>query len=143
MSVGGTPWHPASEERGRLVGLEIAAVLVPLGLLLFLRVATGADVVWESHTAHFWLVLTAALVTLGLGYAVSATAQRRRDARVFLISLAFIASFGFLALHALATPDVLLGKNAGPRTRHSGGPCRCGRVRRHFRGGIEPHTRPS
>ena len=113
MSVGGTPWHPASEERGRLVGLEIGAVLVPLGLLAFLRVATGADVVWESHTAHFWLVLTAALVTLGLGYAVSATAQRRRDARVFLISLAFIASFGFLALHALATPDVLLGKNAG------------------------------
>jgi class 3 adenylate cyclase len=28
------------------------------------------------------------------------------------MSLAFIASFGFLALHALATPDVLLGKNA-------------------------------
>ena len=49
----------------------------------------------------------------GLGYAVSATARRRRDARLFLISLAFMASFGFLALHALATPDVLLGKNAG------------------------------
>ena len=95
------------------MGLEIAAVLVPLGLVAFLRGATGADVLWESHTAHFWLVLTAALVTLGLGYAVSATARRRRDARLFLISLAFIASFGFLALHALATPDVLLGKNAG------------------------------
>ena len=30
-----------------------------------------------------------------------------------LISLAFVASTGFLALHALATPGVLLGKNAG------------------------------
>ena len=113
MSVGPTPWHPASEERGRLVRIEVAAVLVPLGLVAFLRGAPTADVLWESHTAHFWLVLTAALVTLGLGYAVSATARQRRDARLFLISLAFIASFGFLALHALATPDVLLGKNAG------------------------------
>ena len=58
-------------------------------------------------------MLAAALVTLGLGYAISETARRRRDARLFLISLAFMASFGFLALHALATPDVLLGKNAG------------------------------
>jgi adenylate cyclase len=111
--MAGTRSHPASEERRRLVGLEIAAVLGPLALLAFLRGATGADGLWESHATHFWLVLTAALVTLGLGYAVSVSAQRRRDARLFLISLAFIASFGFLALHALATPDVLLGKNAG------------------------------
>jgi adenylate cyclase len=113
LSVVGKPSHPASEESRRLVGLEIGAVLFPLALLGFLHGATSTDVLWESHAAHFWLVLTAALVTLGLGYAVSVAARRRRDARLFLISLAFIASFGFLALHALATPDVLLGKNAG------------------------------
>jgi class 3 adenylate cyclase len=44
---------------------------------------------------------------------VSVAARRRRDARLFLISLAFIAASGFLGLHALATPGVLLGKNAG------------------------------
>ena len=44
---------------------------------------------------------------------ISVAARRRRDARLFLISLAFIASAGFLGLHALATPGVLLGKNAG------------------------------
>src|SRR5918999_4104084 len=55
----------------------------------------------------------AAFVALGLGYAVSIAARRRRDARLFLISLAFMASAGFLGLHALATPTVLLGKNAG------------------------------
>jgi hypothetical protein len=88
-------------------------VLLPLALFLLVQLASGADVRWESHVAHFWLVLSAALVTLGLGYAVSVTARRRRDARLFLISLAFMASFGFLALHALATPEVLLGKNAG------------------------------
>jgi class 3 adenylate cyclase len=88
-------------------------VLLPLVLFLLVQLVSGADVRWESHVAHFWLVLTAALVTLGLGYTVSVTARRRRDARLFLISLAFMASFGFLALHALATPQVLLGKNAG------------------------------
>ena len=48
-----------------------------------------------------------------LGWAISTAARRRRDARLFLISLAFIASSGFLGLHALATPTVLLGPNAG------------------------------
>jgi adenylate cyclase len=96
-----------------LVSLAVVLALVPLALLALFLVASDADVQWENHVAHFWLVLAAALVTLGLGYAVSETARRRRDARLFLISLAFIASFGFLALHALATPEVLLGKNAG------------------------------
>src|SRR4030095_16418969 len=33
---------------------------------------------------------------------------RRADARLFLVSLSFLAAAGFLALHALATPGVLL-----------------------------------
>jgi adenylate cyclase len=97
----------------RWIAIGVAAALAPLALLLFLSFATDADVRWESHTAHFWLVLSAALLTLGLGYAMSMTARTRRDARLYLIALAFVASFGFLALHALATPGVLLGKNAG------------------------------
>jgi adenylate cyclase len=101
------------DERMPLVSLAVVLALVPLALLALFLVASDADVQWENHVAHFWLVLAAALVTLGLGYAVSETARRRRDARLFLISLAFMASFGFLALHALATPEVLLGKNAG------------------------------
>jgi hypothetical protein len=41
-------------------------------------------------------------------------AGRHRDARLVLVSLAFLASAGFLGLHALATPGVLLpGPNAG------------------------------
>ncbi|MBA2742477.1 MAG: hypothetical protein H0U46_10750, partial [Actinobacteria bacterium] len=67
----------------------------------------------ENQPAHFWLVLAAAAIATALGYAVSVAARRRQDARLFLISLALIASAGFLGLHALATPGVLLGKNAG------------------------------
>jgi hypothetical protein len=48
-----------------------------------------------------------------VGWTVSSAGRRRRDARLFLVSLACLSSAGFLGLHALATPGVLLGKNAG------------------------------
>ncbi len=88
----------------------VAAPLVLLGVLL---ARPKVDVGWENQQAHFWLVLGAAVVATALGWAISTAARRRRDARLFLISLAFIASSGFLGLHALATPSVLLGPNAG------------------------------
>ena len=105
--------HRVRDLQASRLAVGAAAVLVPLAGLVLLRVAPDVDRRWESHPAHFWLVLAAALTSFGLGYAVSAAARRRRDARLFLISLAFMASAGFLGLHALATPDVLLGKNAG------------------------------
>ena len=61
---------------------------------------------------HFWLVLAAALASVALGYAVLAAAAAARRASSSR-SLAFLASAAFLGLHALATPGVLLGKNAG------------------------------
>ena len=49
-----------------------------------------------------------------LAYATGVAAERRGDARVLLVSLAFLAAAGFLGLHALATPGVLLDEpNAG------------------------------
>lgn len=89
------------------------AFLAGGGLLGLLLIHPGFDEAWEDHPAHFWLVLSAAAVSVGLGYAVGVAARRRRDARLFLVSLAFVAAAGFLGLHALATPGVLLGKNAG------------------------------
>ena len=90
------------------------ALLLPLAGLLVLLARADWDVHWEHHPAHFWLVLTVAVVNAVLGLAMSEAARRRRDARVFFVALAFLASGGFLALHALATPGVLLeGKNTG------------------------------
>ncbi len=72
------------------------------------------DVHWEHHPAHFWLVLITALVSVALGLSLSERRPALGDARLFLVSLAFLTSAGFLGLHALATPGVLLeGKNAG------------------------------
>jgi adenylate cyclase len=95
------------------VRLWITAVLVPAVLWVVVLAKPGVDERWENHPAHFWLVLAAALASVGLGYTVSSAARRRRDARLLLVSLAFLASAAFLGLHALATPGVLLGKNAG------------------------------
>src|SRR5918994_2938094 len=94
-------------------GTWIAVAVAPLLLLVLLLARPAIDGAWENHPAHFWLVLGAALVATALGFSVSTAARRRRDARLFLISLAFIVRAAFLGLHALATPGVLLGPNAG------------------------------
>jgi adenylate cyclase len=91
----------------------IASVAVPAAVFAILLARPSSDRIWENHPAHFWLVLTAAAASVTVGWAVSSAGRRRRDARLFLISLACLASAGFLGLHALATPGVLLGKNAG------------------------------
>jgi adenylate cyclase len=90
------------------------AVLSPLVLVALLRVTPRNDDRWENRPAHFWIVLVTAVVCLGLALAISEGGRRRRDARLLLIGLAFVVSAGFLGLHALATPGVVVeGKNAG------------------------------
>jgi adenylate cyclase len=92
----------------------VIVLLLPLsGLALLLR-SPQLDVHWENHPAHFWLVLVTAAVSAVLAYATSVAASRRGDGRVLLVSLAFLVTAGFLGLHALATPGVLLQTpNAG------------------------------
>jgi adenylate cyclase len=91
----------------------IAAVALPAVVFVALLAIPRSDRAWESHPAHFWTVLIAAAASVAVGWAVSSAGRRRRDARLFLISLACLSSAAFLGLHALATPGVLLGKNAG------------------------------
>jgi adenylate cyclase len=85
-----------------------AALALPLAGLALLLVRPVMDVGWEHHPSHFWLVLGTAAVSAVLAYATGAAAVQRGDARVLFVSLAFLSSAGFLALHALATPGVLL-----------------------------------
>jgi adenylate cyclase len=97
-----------SPTAARRIGLLAVVLVLPLlGLVLLLR-SPGLDLRWEHHPSHFWLVLITALVTAVLAYATGEAAGRRGDARLLYVSLAFLSSSGFLALHALATPGVLL-----------------------------------
>ncbi len=100
--VGGPRWS-----------LAVILALPLLGLVLLLA-QPQLDVHWEHHPSHFWLVLVTAAISAVLAYVTNVAAGRHRDARLVLVSLAFMASAGFLGLHALATPGVLLaGSNTG------------------------------
>jgi adenylate cyclase len=91
--------------------LLLALPLLGLGLLI---ARPELDLEWKHQPSHFWLVLTVAAVNVALAYFTNDAAMRRGDARLVLISLAFGTSAGFLGLHALATPGVLLpGSNLG------------------------------
>src|SRR5690606_14020803 len=52
--------------------------------------------------------LGTAAINVALAYLTNQAASRNADARLFLVSLAFLVSAGFLGLHALATPGALL-----------------------------------
>jgi adenylate cyclase len=92
----------------------LGLLAVPLAGLAVLLAAPDTDVRWEHHPSHFWLVLGAAVTNALLAVSTGDSARRRGDARLVLVSLAFLAAAGFLALHALATPQVLLdGPNSG------------------------------
>jgi class 3 adenylate cyclase len=94
--------------------IVLLAVLAPLVGFVALLALPDADVRWEHHPSHFWLVLLTAALAAGLGWSIGVTARRRSDARLFLVALAFFTAASFLALHALATPAVLLeGPNTG------------------------------
>ena len=103
--------------RGTLDGMRaghwVAIAVAPLAVFALLLARPTFDHHWENHPAHFWIVLGAAAIATALSWGVTTAARRRRDARLLLISLACIVSASFFGLHALATPGVLLGKNAG------------------------------
>ena len=82
--------------------------MLPLAGLTLLLGYPSLDVAWEHHPSHFWLVLLVAVVNTALGLSMSEAARRRGDPRLALVGLAFLAAAGFLGLHALATPGVLL-----------------------------------
>ena len=91
-----------------------ALVALPLAALVLLLAVPRLDGLWQHNPSHFWLVLLAAVTNVVLAVVTGDAARRRGDARLFLVSLAFLSAAGFLALHALATPRVLLDTpNAG------------------------------
>jgi class 3 adenylate cyclase len=106
--------EPRGATSGPLALASTAALALPLAGLALLVFVPPLDAHWEHHPSHFWLVLGAALLNVALGMVVSEVARRSRDERLFLVSMVLLTSAGFLALHALATPGVVLnGPNAG------------------------------
>jgi adenylate cyclase len=99
--------------RGRTVALAVLLALPMAGLALVLAVPS-MDLTWEHQPSHFWLVLGVAVLNVVLGLLANEAARQREDPRLFLVSMALLASAGFLALHAVATPGIVVrDRNAG------------------------------
>ncbi len=102
------PTFPRFVYTRRMLVVSGAVLALPLlGFLLLMR-RPRLDLTWEHHPSHFWLVLLTAATSAVLAYATGSAAERRGDARVLWVSLAFLSAAGFLGLHALATPHMLL-----------------------------------
>jgi adenylate cyclase len=81
---------------------------LPLLALWLLLAQPDLDIQWEHRPSHFWLVLGVAAINVGLSLQVLRAARNRDDARLLLVGYAFMVAAGFLLLHALATPGVIL-----------------------------------
>jgi class 3 adenylate cyclase len=87
------------------------ASLLPLVGLVSLFMRQQLDPEWTSRRLHFVTFLAIGCGAMTLAYLAGQAADRRGDARVFLLSLAFLATGGFLAVHAIGTPGVLLNND--------------------------------
>ena len=93
---------------------ELLAVALPLIGLVSLLLRSQLDPHFENYRVHFVLFGLVGTVAFVLGLAAGEAANRRGDARVLLLSLAFMATGGFMGLHALGTRGVLFsGDHAG------------------------------
>ena len=81
--------------------------MLPLVGLVSLLLREQLDPQFHNHGAHFVIFGAAGGMAWILGYAAGEAANRRGDARVLLLSLAFMATGGFMGLHALGTAGVL------------------------------------
>jgi adenylate cyclase len=101
--------------RSRLVPILAGALAVALPLVGFasLLLRRQLDPNLTNHQLHFVLFLAVGAGLLLLAYAAGDAANRRGDARVLLISLAFLSTGAFLGLHALGTQGVLFTREYG------------------------------
>ena len=95
------------------VVVALLAAALPLVGLLSLLLRSELDPHFENYRAHFVVFGIVGAVAFVLGYAAGEAANRRGDARVLLLSLAFMATGGFLGLHAIGTPGVLFSNEYG------------------------------
>jgi class 3 adenylate cyclase len=102
----GVVLEPSRRSTAVVVAWIIAALLPLVGLVSLLS-RSMLDPGWANHRVHFVLFLSVAAIDFVLAYAAGDAARRRGDARVLLISLAFLATGGFLGLHAIGTAGVL------------------------------------
>jgi HD-GYP domain-containing protein (c-di-GMP phosphodiesterase class II) len=98
-----------SRVRGRLpIVILVCTLAVVPAVLLF---GAGTHSLMVPGEAHLFVVGAAALLAALAAAAMSIRAARLSDGRAVLLGFAFSVMAIFLLVHALATPDVLIGPN--------------------------------
>jgi class 3 adenylate cyclase len=92
------------------VAAWLLASALPMVGLVSLLLRRQLDPHFENYRVHFVVFGFVGAVAFILGYAAGEAAKRRGDGRVLLLSLAFMATGGFMGLHALGTQSVLFTK---------------------------------
>ncbi len=93
-----------------VLAIWLAAAALPLIGLVSLLLRSQFDPHFENYRAHFVIFGAVGALAFVLGYTAGEAAKRRGDARVLLLSLAFMATGGFIGLHAFGTAGVLFTK---------------------------------
>ena len=96
---------------GAVLIAGVVAVTLPLVGFVSLLLREQLDPQLHNHQAHFVIFGLVGGVAFALGYAAGEAANRRGDARVLLLSLAFMATGGFMGLHAFGTAGVLFSES--------------------------------
>jgi adenylate cyclase len=106
---GGVPVTPPEPRSWRAFTIAAWAVVAALPLIGFLSLLMRdqLDPNLSNPQLHFGLFLAVGAGLLIIAYDAGESAERRGDARVLLISLAFLATGAFLMLHAFGTAGVL------------------------------------
>ncbi|MFZ1992800.1 MAG: adenylate/guanylate cyclase domain-containing protein [Solirubrobacteraceae bacterium] len=108
MSGGvGEEGSPGAPRRVWGTAAWVFAGALPLIGLVSLLLRSQLDPHWENPKVHFVVFAAVGTLAFALAFFAGEAATRRGDARVLLISLAFLATGGFLGLHAVGTPGVL------------------------------------
>jgi class 3 adenylate cyclase len=98
---------PKTPRRAWGTAAWVLAGALPLIGLVSLLLRSQLDPHWENPKVHFVVFAAVGSLAFALAFFAGEAATRRGDARVLLISLAFLATGGFLGLHAVGTPGVL------------------------------------
>jgi adenylate cyclase len=96
---------------GAVLIAGLVAVTLPLVGFVSLLLREQLDPQLHNHQAHFIIFGAVGAIAFALGYTAGEAANRRGDARVMLLSLAFMATGGFMGLHAFGTAGVLFSES--------------------------------
>src|SRR5712692_7507561 len=101
----------ASPARTLPIGGMVAALALlaaPLGLLFWLLQLPSTPPTRDVSFQHLVVVANVSLLALLVAVMVARSALQQRAFRVLFLALGFLSMSGFFAVHALATPGVIL-----------------------------------